>query len=163
MIITPPTRILPFTGARVFLAGSIEMGKAEDWQKILCDRLDRPEVLICNPRRANWDSSWEQSINNPVFKEQVTWELDMLSSAHLKIFVFQPETKSPITLLELGVAGMQNHLNVQQRTLVYCPEGFWRKGNVEIVCERYGMAMVPTFQELITQSKSFLSNFKKEI
>ena len=29
------------------------------------------------------------------------------------------------------------------------PEGFWRKGNVDIVCERYGAVMTSTLEEMI--------------
>ena len=41
---------------RVFLAGSIEMGKAENWQTRLVDSLKEREGLILNPRRDDWDS-----------------------------------------------------------------------------------------------------------
>lgn len=51
----------------VFLAGSIEMGEAEDWQAQVVKELS--DYTILNPRRGDWDSSWEQSINNPHFKE----------------------------------------------------------------------------------------------
>ncbi len=56
----------------IFLAGSIEMGKAEDWQTQLTNLLTG--VRVFNPRRDDWDPSWTQSITNPNFKEQVEWE-----------------------------------------------------------------------------------------
>ena len=28
-----------------------------------------------------------------------------------------------------------------------CPEGFWRKGNVDIVCERFGIPCVEDFEQ----------------
>lgn len=127
----PTTRITPPT---LFLAGSIEMGKAELWQDKVCEELKDIDGVIFNPRRDEWDSSWEQNIDNPEFKKQVDWELKHLELADSILFYFQPGTKCPITLLELGL-----HLtNFDQRCYVVCPEGFWRKGNVDITCARYG-------------------------
>ena len=85
----------------VFLAGSIETGKAVDWQTEITNRLDN--VNIVNPRRDDWDSSWIQDISNPQFREQVEWEYDGIKKSDLVVFFFDPKTKSPITLLELGV------------------------------------------------------------
>ena len=56
---------------KVFLAGSIEMGAAEDWQRLAEETLADCEVTIFNPRRDDWDSSWEQRIHNPEFNHQV--------------------------------------------------------------------------------------------
>ena len=70
----------------IFLAGSIEMGKAEDWQAYIGNNLFSHDIIILNPRREHWDSSWKQSIDNPVFKEQVDWELDALGQADLIFF-----------------------------------------------------------------------------
>jgi hypothetical protein len=123
----------------IFLAGSIEMGAAEDWQKRVEDELADYEVTIFNPRRDSWDSSWEQRMHNPVFSQQVNWEMDRLEEAELILMYFSPETKSPISLLELGLHAKDEKL------IVVCPDGFWRKGNVEIVCHREG---IPLFNEL---------------
>lgn len=80
---------------KIFLAGSIEMGIAEDWQTALIKKLRSEDVTIMNPRRDDWDSSWEQSIENKQFHEQVTWELSNIETADLVVFYFAPETKSP--------------------------------------------------------------------
>lgn len=127
---------------RIFLAGSIEMGAAEDWQvKIENLFKDAENTVILNPRRDDWDSSWVQSIEDPQFYEQVTWELDAMKIADLILMYFSPETKSPITLLELG-------LNATSKKLVVCcPDGFWRKGNVEIVCADHNIPLFDDFEE----------------
>ena len=135
------------TDVSVFLAGSIEMGKAEGWQKRIINTLKDRNFTFLNPRRDDWDSSWEQKITNPQFKEQVTWELDALEAADLIVMYFDPNTMSPISLLELGI-----HKN-KESMVVLCPEGFWRKGNVDIVCEYYGITQVETFDELIDTIK----------
>jgi len=96
-----------------------------------------------NPRRDDWDSSWEQKIENAQFKQQVEWELDALEYADWILMYFDPSTKSPISLLELGLFAETGKL------IVCCPEGFWRKGNVDIVCEKYGVPQVDSIEELI--------------
>lgn len=41
----------------VFLAGSIEMGKAKEWQKEFIEALSDKPIRFLNPRRNDWDSS----------------------------------------------------------------------------------------------------------
>jgi hypothetical protein len=138
---------------KIFLAGSIEMGAARDWQTEMSWDLKeyQDDILLLNPRRQDWDSSWEQKIDNPQFNEQVTWELDMLDAADVIVFYFDPNTKSPVTLLELGL-----HAPTRKHKFVYCPEGYWRKGNVDIVCKRYG---IPVFND----KEEWLKAIKNEI
>lgn len=131
---------------KVFLAGSIEMGKAENWQKELVEGLSGHEnepYIILNPRRDDWDSSWEQKITNDNFREQVRWELTALDEADIIVMYFDPNTMSPISLLELGLYATSGKM------IVYCPEGFWRKGNVDIVCHKYGIMRAFNMQNLI--------------
>jgi hypothetical protein len=125
----------------VFLAGSIEMGKAEPWQQQVVNTLKDENVLILNPRRDDWDSSWVQKIENAQFREQVEWELDGQERADLVLLYFDPTTKSPITLLELG--------RFFNKTFVCCPEGFWRKGNVDVFCKRYQVPIVYTKEKFL--------------
>ena len=149
-VIKPPHKLQD--GFSVFLAGSIEMGVAENWQQRVENGLSETDVIIFNPRRDGWDSSWVQSADNPQFREQVTWELDALDKATVIALYFDPTTKSPISLLELGIYSQSGKM------IVCCPEGFWRKGNVDIVCNRYGIEQVPTVEELISRVLSAVSN-----
>ena len=126
----------------VFLAGSIDMGKSVDWQTELSEMLLDWNGILLNPRRKNWDSSWVQSIENEQFREQVEWELDGLELADMVIFYFSPESSAPITLLEFGLFGRTKN------TVVCCPAGFWRKGNVDIVCKKYHIKQVETLKEV---------------
>ena len=128
----------------VFLAGSIEMGAAIDWQKDVVKRLKKEGGTILNPRRNDWNKSWEQSVDNPKFKRQVEWELDGLDTADYILMYFDPKTKSPISLLELGLFHDKN-------IIVCCPDGFWRKGNVQIVCEKFGIYLVDNIDELMDE------------
>jgi hypothetical protein len=72
MIFLPPQNIALRDRSKksIFLAGSIEMGKAEDWQKKLGEWLLLKNYNIFNPRRKDWDSSWSQTYENPQFSQQ---------------------------------------------------------------------------------------------
>jgi hypothetical protein len=127
----------PFLSADLFLAGSIEMDTAAHWQTHVIEALHDLPGVILNPRRADWDASWIQDIHNDQFRAQVEWELRGLEIANAIMVCFDPNTRSPITLLELG-------LTITKPLYVVCPEGFWRKGNVDIVCHRYGHPVYPS-------------------
>ena len=43
------------------------------------------------------------------------------------------------------------------KLIVYCPEGFWRKGNVDITCKYYGVRQVGSEIGLWTELKRRLS------
>ncbi|KAJ7619795.1 hypothetical protein DFH06DRAFT_1235054 [Mycena polygramma] len=129
-------------GKSIFLAGSIEMGAVEDWQTLLTANLSHLPITIMNPRRAAWDGSWAQDIANPVFKQQVDWELDGQDRADVIALFFHPDTKAPISLLELGLYAASGKM------IVCCPEGFYRRGNVQIVCDRFGIELVDTMEQL---------------
>lgn len=143
-VVKAPAQI-PEEGYKIFLAGSIEMGAAEDWQTKITKALKDKDVVILNPRRDDWDSSWKQEIENDQFREQVEWELKSQESADLIAMYFDPKTKSPISLLELGLFGKD------AKMIVCCPKGFWRKGNVDIVCKRYSIEEVETLDDLIAR------------
>lgn len=146
VIKAPEKDLSPSHNSTIFLAGSIDMGKAENWQQRVERALQEfSDITIYNPRRDDWDSSWIQDISNPQFKEQVTWELEHLESANLVVFYFDPAGPAPITLLELGFFG----LTEPAHTIVCCPEGYWRRGNVQIACDRYKIPLVDNIDEFM--------------
>ncbi|KAF8961514.1 hypothetical protein BDZ97DRAFT_1828646, partial [Flammula alnicola] len=109
-------------GKSVFLAGSIDMGSAVDWQASITKSLQHLPITILNPRRRDWNLGWKQT------------RLSSLPRAGLQ---------SPISLLELGLFATSGKL------VVACPNGYWRRGNVQIVCERWGVELVDTLEELV--------------
>lgn len=129
----------------VFLAGSIEQGVADDWQSRVCARLDDLPVAVLNPRREAWDSTWEQSISNRQFREQVEWELAAMDRADIIAMYFSPGTRAPITLLEMGLHAHTGKLRV------CCPEGFWRKGNVDVTAARYAIEQFESLDALVDE------------
>jgi hypothetical protein len=142
----------------IFLGGSIEMGKAEHWQKTMANELvDIENLLILDPRRDDWDSSWIQDPTpGTKFYEQVKWELDAQDDADLIVYYFCAGTQSPITLLELGL-----YADSQKPIIVCCPKEFWRYGNVKMVCDRYGIQVFDSFNELIDNVKTKIKILKK--
>jgi hypothetical protein len=127
----------------IFLAGAIDQGSAIDWQKKVARALDDLDVLILNPRRDDWDASWEQSADNPEFRKQVEWELSAQERANMVIFVFTKESKAPITFLEFGLFGPRKD------AMVCAEEGFYRQGNLDIVCQRYNIPIYHDLDEMI--------------
>ena len=132
----------------VFLAGSIEEGTADEWQTVITEALQDLDITALNPRRDAWDAGWPQTVDFAPFREQVEWELEAQEKADLIVFYFSPATKSPISLLELGLAAGR------RRAIVCCPDGFWRKGNIDIVCKRYGIPQVATLDDLARSIRS---------
>jgi hypothetical protein len=128
------------------LAGSIEMGKAGPWQAELTKALDDLEIVVFNPRRSDWNSEWKQQESFGPFNQQVIWEMDHLDKADVIALYFQPGTQSPISLLELGLHAREK----PSKLVVCCPEAFWRSGNVNVVCTRYGIERCETYDELVT-------------
>lgn len=134
-----------------FLGGAIDMGKAEDWQTKLTEAVSGVSCVLLNPRRKDWDSSWEQSIDNPEFKQQVEWELKGLEQANVIVIVLPAESKAPISLLEFGLHAGEG------KVMVFCPDGYYRKGNVDVVAARYGVPVYGDWDEFVEAFKSRMS------
>ncbi len=152
LILKPPAPLSIPRGKRsVFLAGSIEMGQAEQWQAALENALADLDIVILNPRRDAWDATWEQTIANAQFREQVEWELAAQEQASVIAMYFAPATRAPVTLLELGLFARSG------KVVVCCPDAYWRKGNVEIVCRRYQVPLVAGLAELAQRVRQRLA------
>lgn len=123
----------------IFLAGSIDMGQAKNWNSDIIKKLENSDIIksdikVYNPRRDSWDSSWIQEQSNSEFNYQVNWELNNIEDSDIVFFNILPDSKSPITLMELGLCAGK-----EKKAIVCCPDGFYRKGNVDVVCTRYGI------------------------
>lgn len=136
---SPADLPLEDTRLKIFLGGSIDMGKSENWQGKLTTELSDRDIIILNPRRDDWNKDWKPISSDTNFRTQVEWELSALEFSDIIIMYFAPDSQSPISLLEFGLYARTNKL------MVVCPEGFWRKGNVDIVSELY---QVETFESL---------------
>jgi len=143
-VITAPEPLpARFKQTAVFLAGSIDDGAAEHWQDVVIAACEPDSVVLLNPRREKWLAATDHHSRNPAFREQVEWELQALERAEIVAMYFAPESRAPISLLELGLWARSGKL------IVACPDTFWRKGNVELVCQRYHVPLVSDLEQLI--------------
>jgi hypothetical protein len=136
----------------IFLGGSIEMGKAVNWQKELVSKFERVKNLVFyNPRRDDWDVSLPQDPTpGSHFHTQVEWEMDAQLEADLIVYYFDKDTVSPITLLELGQFGSRSMMMSKNRSVVVCcPKEYFRYGNVAIFCETHKITLYHEFDELV--------------
>jgi ADP-ribose pyrophosphatase len=143
VITAPQLLAAKFETPAIFLAGSIDEGAAVEWQKQFIAAFDSEAATILNPRRDEWRATVVQSADVPEFREQVEWELAGLERADLIALHLAPESRAPVSLLELGLYARTGKL------IVSCPDGYWRKGNVAMVCQRYGVPLVGSLSELI--------------
>lgn len=143
----------------VFLAGSIDQGNAVDWQVRVTNALGS-DYNIFNPRRDDWDDTWDVSFNNSNFYQQVTWELDCLDTADVIAMYFADHSKSPITLLELGLYATPRYNDYEvspSKLVVYCND-FYRKGNIDVVCSRFGIPVFNDYDTWLVELKRRLKN-----
>ena len=124
-VITAP-ECKPITNQSIFLAGTIDDGKSEDWQSKLIEELSDHEITILNPRRNNWGD-----LSDNELRKQITWELDHLEKADIIFMYIIGTSKSPISLLEMGI-----HIK-DLKLIVVCEPEFYRYENVKITCEYY--------------------------
>lgn len=135
--INAPSAETPPRGTKtIFLAGTTSRTDDGDWRSALTASLSDVPITLCNPNRADWDSSWREDIDFAPFREQVEWELEKAEQADLVVVYFHPATQAPISLLELGLCA-----RAPGKALVVCPEGYWKRGNVQAVCRKYGVEM----------------------
>jgi hypothetical protein len=135
----------------IFLAGAIDMGKAKDWQKEVSEALTEFDITILNPRRDDWDASWEQSADNAQFAQQVRWEYDAMDAADMIIYVFTKDSKAPITMYELG------RFAREKDSLVCVEEGFYRQGNMDIYCHLDEIPVYHNMEAMLEDLKAVLS------
>jgi hypothetical protein len=144
----------------IFLAGSIEMGKAINWQQNVLDHFSNvDDITFLNPRRKDWDSSWKQDPDFKPFLDQVLWEQRGLSHSSTIFFYFAPGTISPVSMLELG---MTINSDYPPHIIVCCPKEFHRYGNIKIICDQRGIDVHQTLDEAISALSIIIGKMKNE-
>lgn len=140
---------------KVFLAGSIDMGGSADWQAQVARELAGEGVVLLNPRREDWNPAWKPVAEEPEFRRQVEWELAALQRADVIAMYLAPGSQAPVSLLELGLHAGSG------KVLLACPDGFWRKGNVDIVAERYGIPRYDSLPALVQAVRARLAELRR--
>ena len=129
----------------VFLAGTIDNGDSLNWQdKVIIELINLGiDCEIYNPRREHWNT-------NPTKEElekQIEWEQNHLDSANVIAMVLLDDSKSPISLLELGLYAKENKL------IVFCTSKFYKFDNVRMTCKKYNIELVQDLNPLIIANK----------
>lgn len=127
---------------KIFLAGTIDMGSSRDWQAEAFEYFSSlpGKYILFNPRQGNWDGSKPGEMDY-----QVNWELEYLEQADIIIMYIIGTSKSPITLLEMGLFARSGKLYVA------CEPDFYRHDNVRITCARYGVPLYDTIEEMLEE------------
>lgn len=132
------TNVIGKNPFRIFLAGTIDNGDSTDWQQELINTINGVELRrptsIYNPRRKEWPSSDDHR----EIDRQIEWELSHLEKADLIVMNILANSKSPISLMELGLFAREGRL------MVFCPKTFYRYDNVRNVCKRYEVPLHTT-------------------
>lgn len=116
---------------KIFLAGTIDKGDSENWQQKIIDKFASINInaIFFNPRRNFWPNETGE------IEKQIKWEQKHLEAADLIIMNILPNSKSPISLLELGLYSNKN-------MIVFCTSDFYRWENVKLTCEKYGIKLI---------------------
>ena len=129
----------------VFLAGGIS--DCYDWQAEVAQMLAETQLIVLNPRRANFP------IHDPSQSQlQIQWEYEHLRKASAILFWFPSETLCPITLYELGTWS-----NSEKPIFIGVHPNYQRRIDVEIQTRliRPDVVIVYSLQHLADQLKVY--------
>lgn len=141
-IVAPERVEIKELGKTLFLAGTIDNGKSEDWQSEVAKELVQEGWNVFNPRRENWGD-----LSDEKMEEQINWEMDYLIQSEVILFNFLPNSNSIITMLELG-------FNKDKKCYVCCPKEYFRYKNIEVFCRRYNIPVFQNLNELLKKLKN---------
>ena len=65
-------------------------------------------------------------------------------SDYVVVVYLNAQAKAIITLLELGYV-----LGLGRKVIMGCEKGFWKRGNVDIICGRCGVDIYDTLDEVV--------------
>ena len=121
-----------YPGAKsIFLAGTIDNGDSSNWQEELIEKCKDLNVTFFNPRRKEWNPE----ATTFDLEYQIKWEQKHLDNADLIIMCLLDNSKSPISLLEMGLYAQSRKL------IVFCNPEFYRWDNVRFTCDKYNIPL----------------------
>lgn len=115
----------------VFLARTIDNGDSFNWQEGIINRCQDLDIVFYNPRRKEWPSVTVTS----QIEYQIKWEQKHLDNADLIIMCLLDNSRSPISLLELGLYAQSGKI------IVFCNPEFYRYDNVRLTCKKYNIPL----------------------
>lgn len=121
----------------VFLAGSIDLNLDGNWRQEVTDQVG-DKVHFIDPTISGHDAMDDLQMEN-----HINWELDMLNLADKVFLNFLPESKSPISLIELGMYARTSKL------IVVCPNAFFKSRYIKTLCKKYKIPLFTTVDTAI--------------
>lgn len=123
----------------IFLAGSIDNRAFSNWRKETIKKLET-KINIFDPTNMKHDS-----LNDSEMESHIIWELDALAIADKILLNFLPDSKSPISLVELGLYAASNKL------IVVCPKEFYQSRYVYTLCKKYNTPIFDTINKALVE------------
>ncbi|KAI7786263.1 hypothetical protein LA080_004084 [Diaporthe eres] len=145
-VITPndPEQQPHYPTRSIFLAGPTEISWRAGFIAALRQRLTSTNITVFDPFQPRWDGTWREDVDkDPRFAAQVDWELAAQDTAATIAVFFHADSKAPVSLLELGLCARSG------KAVVGCEPGYWKRGNVQAVCHRYGVPLADSLDGLV--------------
>jgi len=159
-VITAPEEIdLENTDFKLYLGGSIDKKYGSPWHRniisFISSKLGRESKLtIYNPKREEWDKDWPA--DSKVIDEQALWELKAMEHADLIFMFFESSCSSSVGMMQLGLNAKEGKL------VVVCERHFWKKRDVDVICETYGVPRYDSIAVGIGEVRDFIMEKLKE-
>lgn len=139
MVYTSEKQLPQEEGNYVFLAGSIDNRYFGNWRKTIIEEIGDSNIIL-DPTNTNHDK-----LSDEEMKLHIQWELDALSKADIILLNFLSDSKSPISLVELGLYVASNKL------IVICPKEFYKSKYVYTLCEKYNTPIFDTINKALVK------------
>ena len=159
-----PTNLIGYRGIvpySLFLGGTIDDGKSEDWQKKVVEFFDQTKnefLTIFNPRDSEWDLECSQSDSEPRFRKQVDWEQDGLKHSSLILMYFVGGSRSIISMCELGQYSKSGKL------IVVADKDYFKRGNIEVLSRRDGFILLDNLEAGVDLAlETIVNKYKSDI
>lgn len=129
----------------LFLAGTIDDGKSEDWQSKTIEQCKNHQyadkLVIFNPRNPDWDHTIQQTDSDPNFRKQVDWEQDCLEYADIIFMYIAGNSTSIISMMELG------QYCKSRKLIISAEPNYFRRGNIEVLARRNNIPLFDNLQD----------------
>ena len=146
---------------KLYITGSISLDKSENWIMVFIEGLKKyflkdKNLFIFHPIRKDWNPEWGENEYDSEFRKQFVWELEAQGLADIVVMHFEHDALAPITLMEFGL-----NVGKDSRLIVHCPKGFWKKGNIDIICIRNEIKQAETLDDLLKLTIEDIRYLKK--
>ncbi|CAL2083375.1 nucleoside 2-deoxyribosyltransferase domain-containing protein [Tenacibaculum sp. 190524A02b] len=123
-----------------FLAGSIDYQSKTPWRKTIIEKSSK-RIHFFDPTNKN-----HHNLSDTEMKNQIEWELNTLELSDKIILNFLGYSKSPISLVEMGLYAQSGKL------IIICPPEFYQNRYMYPLASKYN---IPLFKNLCEFLDSF--------